>query len=172
MKLSWIRPQKTIKLSFTNPENYNKPEESFEKIDEFFESVGEERESPSIKKDEPSEGKPTKPVRRAPSGLRRLPGRRPMKEYPLTEIELWSMSGLGIFATIFFSFATFLLGLYVSSKESVDLAIGVKSEILAHWNTTSNLCLIGAIFMIFLMLLDLIIFGLAVSKIISGTHHD
>lgn len=78
------------------------------------------------------------------TGFNRIPGRRDMKEYPLTEGELNELAYTGGFGTLFFSLAAFLLGLWIDVSKDIALSPEVSEAERAFWNAVKVGCLIGA----------------------------
>lgn len=95
-----------------------------------------------------------------------------MKEFYVTESELWSLGGLGIGATLFLSATTFFLGLWISIGATVDLTSGIKPEILSKWGTIANACGVAAIIFAALTLGAAWVFKNTMAKIIESTIHE
>src|SRR5438128_353416 len=68
------------------------------------------------------------------SGLRRIPGVRPMKEYPLTKGDMRDLAKTGVAATVCFSFASGLFGFMVNLAKDLSLAQGVPDKVVGFWN--------------------------------------
>jgi hypothetical protein len=83
--------------------------------------------------------------RRGPTGLRRIPGRRPMKEYPLTKGDMRDLAKTGIAATVCFSFSTGLFGFMINLAKDLSLAQGAPEKVVGFWNAIWWSALVGSL---------------------------
>jgi hypothetical protein len=115
-----------------------------------------------------------KPARRRTkrTSLDRVPGRRPIKEYPLTKNELWTLGGLQAGSGIAFSLAGICFGQWSSVKEQIAFANGSRPQVVGYWNGVGDMAWYGMIALLIIGVMLLIISGFNVVKIIKGTAHD
>ena len=84
------------------------------------------------------------------TGFDRLPGRRPLKEYPITEGELTALATIGAVATLCFSVASALFGFAVTVTKDIAFASTLPDSILTFWGTLRIGAFIGTgIFVLF-----------------------
>lgn len=79
------------------------------------------------------------------SYLHRMPGRRPLKEYPLTEGDMRELAGVGVIATLLFSLSSGLFGFWVNVSKDLAFAQGVPDKTIAFWEAARIFSLIAAI---------------------------
>jgi hypothetical protein len=107
------------------------------------------------------------------TGFTKLPGKRIMKEYPLTSRELWTLGGLQAGSAATLSFAGWLAGFWVNSQQAIDFADrhATPPEVLAQWQAYADMAYGAAVgagaLGIFLILLS----GWNVLGIIWDTTH-
>ncbi len=75
----------------------------------------------------------------------RLPGRRPVKEYPLTEADMRDLMKTGIIAGGSFSLATGLLGFVVNLSKDFAFSSNVPDKIASFWSGVWWSCIIAAL---------------------------
>ena len=114
---------------------------------------------------------PRKP-KKEPEGLRRRPGRRDMKEYPLTKPELIGLGGMSLGATICFSLASFCLSAGFDVLKDLSLTAALSPETRGYWSAVKDGFFIGggvaALFGVVFVALN----GLALWQIIRHTRHE
>ena len=71
---------------------------------------------------------------RTDSGLRRIPGVRPMKEYPLTKGDMRDLAKTGAAATGFFAISSACFGYMVNLAKDLALAQNVPDKVAGFWN--------------------------------------
>lgn len=111
--------------------------------------------------------------RRSPgTGFDRQPGRRPMKEYPLTREELISLGGVGVLATTCFSVGGGFVTRSLDITKDLELAQGVPPPIVARWQARADDSLTFGIIFIVIGVVSLLYGGWRVTDIIRSTEHQ
>lgn len=106
------------------------------------------------------------------TGFVRKPGRRPMKEYPLTEGEMRELGAVGALTTLFFAIGTGCLGFVLNVSQNFAFSPGIPKEVFIFWDTLRIEGIIAAIVLYLLGVGGLIYSGLRVRKIKGETEHD
>lgn len=109
--------------------------------------------------------------RRQTSAFDSKPGRREMKEYPLTYTELIGLGVISVFSTIFFSIGTFLFSTYLDIKKDLAFSVDISGETRAYWMALETTSFWGAIIFIVLAGVTIIFNGIALKHIIDNTRH-
>lgn len=106
------------------------------------------------------------------TGFDRQPGRRPMKEYPLTQSELYGLASLGALTTGCFSVASGLLG-YASSiaKDIAFFGSNIPETALNHYALARDLSLYGSLGLFAIGVALMGVGGIRVRQIIKETIH-
>lgn len=84
-------------------------------------------------KDQAAPASPAKRQSPRHSGFDKRPGRRPMKEYPLTEGELNELAGIGMLATVCFSLAAALFGFAVDVSKDIAFSTALPATVATFW---------------------------------------
>lgn len=100
--------------------------------------------------------------RRRPSGLVPQRGRRPMKEYPLSDSDLHDLRNMGIGAVLCFSIGSVCLGIWSNIFTSMGFASDVPKELLSIWTAREFDVLIAALISYFI---GLVLVGMGYSRI-------
>jgi hypothetical protein len=119
-----------------------------------------------------SGGRPEPRPRRKPSGLRRIPGKRPMKEYPLTKGDMRDLAKTGAAATACFAVASGFFGFMVNLAKDLSLAQAVPEKVVAFWNAIWWSALVGAVIFAAFGAAALIDGRLRLREIERETEHD
>jgi hypothetical protein len=134
--------------------------------DPSAQSAGKEKAIPttsSAPKDKP---------RNPRGGFHRKPGRRVMKEYPLTQGELWGLGGVSLAATIFLSFASFCLSNAFELYKELSFDATITPALSGYWHAMMCAFIWGGILWGVLGLIFIVINGLSLRRIINETVHD
>lgn len=125
----------------------------------------------------PAAAVPAAPAPRAPRGgsshFARQAGIRPMKEYPLTKDELWTLGLLQGGSSLFLALAGACFGFYLSTAQTLALEKGStgKEAVINYWSGIGDAAWWAAGVC---GLLALVLFGLSgfkVTSIIRSTRH-
>ena len=113
------------------------------------------------------------PNKRPPNrtSLDRIPGRRPMKEYPLSKPELWTLGGIQLGSAVSFSLAGTCFGLWSSTKQQLAFAQGAKPQIAGYWQGVGDMAFYGMIGLAIIGAALFLLSGFNVLKIIWTTEH-
>lgn len=113
-----------------------------------------------------------RPRRPAGTGFVRSPGRRVMKEYPLTEGEMRELGAVGVITTLLFSLGTGCWGFVLNVSMNVAFSSGIPKDVLIFWSTLRCVAIISAIILYICGIIGFIYGGYRVTKIKRGTEHD
>lgn len=137
-----------------------------------------ETKSPlSVADDEPGKvaggGKtPRKRGNRGTTKLDRIPGRRPMKEYPLTGYEMLALGGVQGGSAVLFALAGALFGFWLNVGQSIAFAATETDKgVVAYWEGLRDAALVGSIVCVALALGLFILSGCVALKIKRDTDH-
>jgi hypothetical protein len=106
------------------------------------------------------------------STLRVRGGKREMKGYALTKVELWTLGGLQGGAAASFSIAGVGFGLWISTAQQIQFANSPSPEIAGYWQGIGDMAFYGMIGFVILGAVLFFLSGLNVIKIINATDHD
>ncbi|HET6940573.1 MAG TPA: hypothetical protein VFH89_00275 [Sphingomicrobium sp.] len=137
------------------------PDESCEEQQEDLQpaAIGEE------KKPKPR----SKPKR---TSLDRIPGRRPMKEYPVTGEELLTLGIMQGGAALMLAFAGTCFGFFLSTQQTIDFAgKEVSQATVGWWEGMGDAALALAIITCLLGIALGVLSGFKVSRIMKNTDH-
>ena len=114
-----------------------------------------------------------KQSRRPPNrtALDRIPGRRPMKEYPLIKSELWTLGGIQAGSAVSFSLAGNCFGLWSSTKQQLAFAKGADPNVAGYWRGVGDMAFYGMIGLAVIGAALFLLSGFNVLKIIWMTEH-
>ena len=62
-----------------------------------------------------------------------------MREYPVTQGELWGLGSVGAFAALAFSSAAGLFGFSIDTAKDLDLSNGVAAHTAAYWTSMRDM---------------------------------
>jgi len=122
-----------------------------------------------------SSGDPIRDPPKAPrkkQGMHRIPGRRPMKEYPLTAGELWTLGGLQAGAALAFGLAGGCFGFWLNLQEAIAFSDHVEPHVLGYWNGLGTAAICGTVLLGLTGVVLLALSGVTAYNIIKGTLHD
>lgn len=105
-------------------------------------------------------------------GLAQRPGLREMKEYPVTEMELWGLGGLSVLAAFFVAIATFCFGCWFTVYEGMALAPRLDAHASGFQSALEIACFTGGIMFLAAAAVVMIGGGMAVRRIIRETQHS
>ena len=109
--------------------------------------------------------------RRQDSAFISKPGRREMREYPLTYTELIGLGTLSVFSTISFSFGTFFFSTYLEIKKDLAFSVGISRDTYSYWKAIETFSFWGAVFCICVAIIFIALNGIALRHIINNTRH-
>ena len=95
-----------------------------------------------------------------------------MKEYPLTEGDMRSLSRVGALATIAFSASAGLLGFWINISKDLSFAQGVPEKVSTFWETVRLFAGIGCPITFLIGCILLWIGHTEVNRIKRDTTHD
>jgi hypothetical protein len=105
------------------------------------------------------------------SGFDRMPGRRPMKEYPLTKGELYGLGTLGGAATLCFSLGSAAFGYAAAITKDMAFASNVPEKIIVYYSTMRDFAFYGSFGLFAVGLVLIVAGGIRVRQIIAETDH-
>ena len=113
---------------------------------------------------------PRKPPKR--TSLDRVPGRRPMKEYPVTGEELLTLGIMQGGSAIMLAFAGACFGFHLSTEQTIDFAgKDVSQATVGWWAGMGDAAFYLAIVVALLGITLAVLSGFKVSRIMKATDH-
>lgn len=112
------------------------------------------------------------PRKRAASTYAISGGRRTVKSYPCTEIELTSLGAIQGISAIFFTLCGGFFGFYLSLGQTIAFAgKDTPKEVTAYWLAFKDAALYGSLLLFLIAVLLFTVSGFLVHKIKRETEH-
>jgi hypothetical protein len=119
-----------------------------------------------------SAGTPSRRRAQTGSGFVRMPGRRPMKEFPLTKTELYGLASIGGFATLCFSGGSAALSYASTVTKDIAFSSNVSEKVISYYSGLRDVAFYGSFGLFFVGIVALAAGGLLARSIINETKHD
>ena len=102
----------------------------------------------------------------------RVPGRRPMREYPLTATEIWTLGAVQGASALFFAFSGSMFGFWINIKQTTGMAASdTDKAAMAYWSGLGDAAFWGSVVLATIALALFGISGFTAWRIMKETDH-